>query len=243
VPVQIGQIDALFRYPVKSMRGERLDAAHLGWHGIDGDRRLAFRRLDDASAFPWLTASRVPELILYTPRAHAGDSRDALPTHVRTPDGAELPVFGDALAADIGRRYGSPVQMMNLRNGIFDDASLSVITSNTVREVTRAAGVPADVRRFRPNIVIRSLGTVPFEEEDWLGGVLTFGDAVDAASMAVTMPDVRCAMVNIDPDHGTLTPDVLKAAVRIRQNNAGVYGTVTRAGSLAVGQIVQFQRA
>jgi hypothetical protein len=49
--------------------------------------------------------------------------------------------------------------------------------------------------------------------------------------------------VNIDPDHGTLTPDVLKAAVRIRQNNAGVYGTVTRAGSLAVGQVVQFQRA
>lgn len=40
----IGQIAALFRYPVKSMAGEYLDLAELGWHGIAGDRRLAFRR-------------------------------------------------------------------------------------------------------------------------------------------------------------------------------------------------------
>jgi hypothetical protein len=45
MPIEIGQIEAIFRYPVKSMRGELLDAATLGWHGLDGDRRLAFRRL------------------------------------------------------------------------------------------------------------------------------------------------------------------------------------------------------
>ena len=44
MPIEIGQIEAIYRYPVKSMRGERVDAATLGWHGIDGDRRLAFRR-------------------------------------------------------------------------------------------------------------------------------------------------------------------------------------------------------
>jgi uncharacterized protein YcbX len=47
MPIEIGRIEAIFRYPVKSMRGEPLDAANLGWHGLDGDRRLAFRRLDE----------------------------------------------------------------------------------------------------------------------------------------------------------------------------------------------------
>src|SRR6266513_2685409 len=59
--------EAIFRYPVKSMGGERLEVAKLGWHGLEGDRRLAFRRLDDRSGFPWLTASKLPDLILFSP--------------------------------------------------------------------------------------------------------------------------------------------------------------------------------
>ena len=95
MPVEIGQIEAIFRYPVKSMRGEALDAATLGWHGLEGDRRLAFRRLDERGGFPWLSASQVPELVLFTPRRLDGDG---LPSHVVTPTGDEMPVFGEALA-------------------------------------------------------------------------------------------------------------------------------------------------
>ena len=62
MPVELGQIEAIFRHPVKSMRGERLDVAPLGWHGVDGDRRLAFRRLDEGGGFPWLMASKIPEI-------------------------------------------------------------------------------------------------------------------------------------------------------------------------------------
>ena len=60
MPIHVGQVEAIFRYPVKSMAGERLEAATLGWHGVDGDRRLALRRIDDRSGFPWLTASKLP---------------------------------------------------------------------------------------------------------------------------------------------------------------------------------------
>lgn len=238
VPIKIGQIEAIFRYPVKSMRGEPLDNAALGWHGLDGDRRFAFRRIDERGSFPWLTASRLPELILFTPRRSNDAKGDALPTCVLTPDGEPLPLFGEALAAEVGRRYGARVEMMQLKNGIFDDASVSVITSDTVREVCRLAGKGADVRRFRPNIVVRSTRAVPFEEDEWVGGVLTFGDGDDAPAVAVTMRDVRCAMVNIDPDKGSLAPEVLKAAVHANENNAGVYGTVTRIGRMAVGQTI-----
>lgn len=240
--IEIGHIAAIFRYPVKSMRGEPLESAMLGWHGLDGDRRLAFRKIDDRGGFPWLTASRLPELLLYAPvRADEGDP--ALPTHVRTPRGDELPVFANELATEVGDRFGAPVQMMQLKNGIFDDASISVIALDTVHEIARLAGRDADVRRFRPNIVVRLLRPAPFVEDDWLGGVLSFGDGDDAPAIAVTMRDARCSMINLDPDSARSAPELLRAVVRANENNAGIYGAVTRIGRLAVGQPIRLHAA
>jgi uncharacterized protein YcbX len=242
MPMEIGQIEAIFRYPVKSMRGEPLDSATLGWHGLDGDRRLAFRRLDERGGFPWLSASKLPDLILFTPERGEDGSGEALPTHVRTPEGEEMPVFGEALAADVGRRLGAPVQMMHLNHGIFDEATISVITSATAREVCQLAGRSEDIRRFRPNVLVRSTRAIPFEENQWVGGVLTFGEGDDAPAVSVTMRDIRCAMVNFDPDDASTAPKVLKAVVRTNQNTAGIYGTVTRIGRLAVGQTIVLHR-
>jgi uncharacterized protein YcbX len=224
------------------MRGEPLQAAALGWHGLEGDRRFALRRLHERGGFPWLSAGKLPELILYTPRAGAEGNGEALPTHVLTPEGEALPLFGEALAAEIGRRHGAPVEMMQLRHGVFDDATVSVITSDTVGEVCRLAGTSADARRFRPNILVRSTRAVPFEEDEWVGGVLAFGEDADGPAVSVTLRDVRCSMVNIDPDGGSLAPEMMKAVVRANQNNAGVYGTVTRTGRLEVGQAVVLRR-
>jgi uncharacterized protein YcbX len=239
--IEIAHVEAIFRYPVKSMGGERLETAQLGWHGLDGDRRLAFRRINDRSEFPWLSASKLPDLVRFSPRCQNGASGD-LPTHVRTPDGVEMPVFGEDLATEVGRRYGAPVEMMQLKHGIFDEASISIIASDTVREIGRLAGVSADMRRFRPNIVVRLLRAGPFQEDEWLGGVLSFGGGDDAPAVNVTMRDVRCSMVNLDPDSATPAPEVMKAIVRANENNAGIYGAVTRTGQVAVGQTV-FLRA
>lgn len=239
---EIGQVEGIFRYPVKSMSGERLEAANLGWHGLDGDRRLAFRRIDDHSGFPWLSASKLPDLIRFSPQRREDGAKGDLPSHVRTPEGEEMPVFGDNLAANVGRRCGAVVQMMHLKNGIFDDASVSVIASATVHGIERIAGVYLDVRRFRPNILVRLIQPVPFDEDKWVGGILSFGEEVDAPAIAITSRDLRCSMVNLDPDSANSAPQVMKAVVRANQNNAGVYGTVNRIGRLAVGQSIFFSR-
>lgn len=240
VAIRVGEVEALFRYPVKSMCGELLEVADLGWHGIDGDRRLAFHRGDDRKGFPWLTASKLAELILFVPQRRGPDDGN-LPTHVRTPEGEELPVFGEELAADVGRRHGAPVRMMHLDRGIFDEASISVITSATVEEIGRLAAQPPDVRRFRPNILISTLRSVPFEEDEWVGGVLSFGDRRDGAAIGITNRDVRCSMVNLDPDSARPAADVLKAIVRVRDTKAGIYGTVIRRGRLEAGQPIHFE--
>ncbi len=238
MPIEIGRIEAIFRYPVKSMRGERRETATLGWHGLDGDRRLAFRRINDTSAFPWLTAGKLPSLLLYAPHRDGDGAEADLPTHVRTPSGTEMAVFGEALATEVGGLHGAPVHMMQLKHGIFDEASVSVITPDTVDEIARLSGRPADMRRFRPNIVVRPARSVPFQEDAWVGGVLSFGEGGEGPAICVTTRDVRCSMVNLDPDSAQSAPEVLRTIVRVTQNNAGVYGTVTRIGGLAVGQPV-----
>lgn len=241
--IEIGHVEALFRYPVKSMRGERLESANLGWHGLDGDRRLAFRCMNNVSDFPWLTATKLPELILYGPqRFETKVDRDP-PSHIRTPDNKVMPVFGEDLATDVARRLGSPVQMMHLRNGIFDEASISLIARDTVATITQLAGLEPDVRRFRPNVVVRPLRRGSFQEDVWLGGVLSFGDGNNVAAIAVTIRDVRCAIVNLDPDSASRKPEVLKAVVRANQNCAGVYGAVTRIGRIEIGQPIFLRSA
>jgi len=243
VAIEIGHVEAIFRYPVKSMAAERLEAATLGWHGLEGDRRLALRRIDDRSGFPWLTASKLPDLLLFKPHCRDEGVQGDVPTHVRAPDGDEMPVFGEDLAAEVGRRYKAPVQMMQLNQGIFDEAHISVIAFDTVREIERLSGRDLDVRRFRPNVVVRVLRSAPFQEDEWVGGVLSFGEGDDAPAITVTMRDERCSMVNLDPDSAGPAPEVQKAIVRAHQNTAGIYGTVMRIGRMAVGQTVRLQAA
>ncbi len=243
--MELGRISAIFRYPVKSMAGESLDVARLGWQGIEGDRRLAFRRLADNSEFPWLIASKLPQLLLYKPFRLDGHTAELLPTHVRTPDGKEYELRSDELRKEISGRFGSDLELMNLKSGMFDEATVSVISLATVRSVALESGrgVDAcDLRRFRPNVVIETNGAEPFEEDGWVGRTLMFGDgiseAVPAAAIGVTMRDERCVMVNFDPDTAERDSEVMKTVVRLNENYAGVYGTVVKAGELRVGQVV-----
>lgn len=238
--MELGRISAIFRYPVKSMAGELLDVARLGWYGIEGDRRLAFRRLTDESGFPWLTASKLPQLVLYKPFGLDDSAGEPLPTHVRTPDGKEFELRSDELREEISGRYGSEVELMNLKHGIFDEACISVISLGTVHGVERESGRSLDLRRFRPNVVIETNSAEPFEEDRWVGQTLIFGKNSGAA-LRVIMKDERCVMVNLDPDTAERDSEVMKTVVRMNENYAGVYGTVIRTGELRVGQVVTLE--
>jgi uncharacterized protein YcbX len=158
--VKVGEVEALFRYPVKSMRGELLEGADLGWHGLDGDRRLAFRRATIAavSLADRLHASGADSLCSAAAGPAAGGRSRR--TFARRKE-RSWRFSARNLASGVGRRHGSPVEMMHLNRGIFDEASISVITSATVGEIGRLAAQRPDVRRFRPNILIASLRSFP----------------------------------------------------------------------------------
>jgi uncharacterized protein YcbX len=64
----IGNVDSLWRYPVKSMRGEELQEAFVGFAGVYGDRLFAFKSAASPAGFPYLTGREHEETLLYRPR-------------------------------------------------------------------------------------------------------------------------------------------------------------------------------
>src|SRR5262249_36121672 len=122
--IAVGAVSALYRYPVKSMRGEALDEARLYWHGIEGDRRYAFVRAGNYTSFPWLTAREVPDMLRYTPYlSDPGLPRES-PVRVRTPCGEDVPVESEALRRELESRSGGRVHLLHLNRGAPDSASL-----------------------------------------------------------------------------------------------------------------------
>src|SRR5215471_20471375 len=75
----VGTVDSLWRYPVKSMRGEELDEIFAGFSGIYGDRLFAFKSSASRKGFPYFTAREQTNLLRYRPR-------------FRYPDRAERPI-------------------------------------------------------------------------------------------------------------------------------------------------------
>jgi uncharacterized protein YcbX len=239
--LQLGHVCELVRYPVKSMVGTPTESAFLGWHGLAGDRRYAFRRLTDDSGFPWLSASRCPELVLYRPFGLDESTGEPLPTHVCTPAGTHVELRSVELRSEIAERCGTPVELMRLKYGIFDDAAISVIGLGTIAGIGRAAGVELDRRRFRANIVLETHHVEPFLEDGWVGGRLVFGDSEPRPAVSVTARDVRCMMINLDPETARQDERVMKAVVGLNDNCAGVYATVVRTGMIRVGQTVSLE--
>lgn len=236
--IEVGHVCEIIRYPIKSMAGIATQSAILGWYGLDGDRRLAFRRVGDNSGMPWLTASRLPELLLYHPVGLDESTGEPLPTHVRTPAGSLIELENAELKAEIAERFGSAVDLMKLRHGIFDEAAISVISLTTIAGIGREAGLDLDRRRFRANIVVETERSELFLEDTWVGGMLVFGDSEPRPAVSVIQCDERCVMINLDPETAAKDARIMKTVVRLNKNNAGVYATVVRRGVIHLGDRV-----
>lgn len=224
-----GNVVHLSRYPVKSMRGESLDAAVIGFQGILGDRMYAFVQDGRHGPFPWLTGRECPALLQCEPEWDAGESgRPRL--LVATPGGERLHVESEGLRATIEALAGRRVHLHSDHRGNHDNAYVSIISTATVRAICEAAGVPADYRRFRMNVVA-DVGDEPFREAEWVGRPVQLGEA----RLIVTEQDKRCQMITLQPESGDCTPAVLEQAAKKNQLFAGVYASVAVGGRVAVG--------
>lgn len=234
----VGRVQRIYRYPVKSMAAESLSGASLGWNGLEGDRRFAFRRAGSTSGFPWLTGRNLPRLITYRPHFAETESSSRDNLRVLTPEGDDLGISSDDLHDNIASAHGADVELTHIERGIFDEAHVSIISTRSIAALELDVTRSLDERRFRPNLVVETFDSAAYAEETWVGRILTFGQGVDAPAVSVTHRDKRCVMINLDPDTAEADARVLKTVVRTRDKCTGVYGAVVRTGVIEEGDLI-----
>jgi hypothetical protein len=255
----IGKVDSLWRYPVKSMRGEELDEAFAGFPGIYGDRVFAFRSSANHSGFPYLTARDQRRLLQYRPRFRFPDkaarpvnlieaeSKNANPlsadlaelvVDVETPDGKMLaigdPALIEMLRADIDQKH--QVTLMQSQRAMTDCRPVSIFSLQSAQQLGGETGMPVDKRRFRANVYVDLTSAKGFAENELVGRSVRIGPK---AVITILERDSRCMMITLDPDTGEQTPAILKKVARAHDGMAGVYGAVLVEGMLRNGDSVE----
>jgi uncharacterized protein YcbX len=257
----IGRVDSLWRYPVKSMRGEELEEAFLGFPGIYGDRLYAFRNSASPKGFPYLTGRQLQEMVRYRPRfRNAGMAarppnvveataiaQGATPLYadpadmtvdVETPSGKVLAIDDAELIRVLREGVGRDRTLALLRSdrALTDSRPVSLFSIQTVQQLGRESGVTADKRRFRTNIYLDLEGAAGFAEDALVGRSVRIGSR---ATISVLELDPRCKMVTLDPDTGESNPELLRTITQAHNGMAGIYGAVLVEGTLRKGDAVE----
>jgi MOSC domain-containing protein len=255
----IGKVDGLWRYPVKSMRGEELDEAFAGFSGIYGDRLFAFRSSASPTGFPYLTAREQRRLLQYRPHFRYPDKaarpinlteaekmganpvsadRADLMVDVETPDGKTLaiddPALMDMLRADIDQKH--QLTLMRSERALTDCRPVSIFSLQSARQLAEETGMPMDKRRFRANIYVDLTSAEGFAENEFVDRSLRIGPKV---VVTVLERDPRCVMITLDPDSGERTPAILKKVAQAHDGMAGVYSAVLVEGLVHKGDSVE----
>jgi uncharacterized protein YcbX len=263
----VGVVDELWRFPVKSMGGEKLEKAPVSDHGVLGDRAAALLDLETnelVSAsnrhFPGLMDWRAT----YVEPPEGG--RTLPPIRITGPDGASALSGSPALADLLSSRFGRPVSLVRVApdgyrrkqaaffagigldclapsGSLVDLCPLSVISRATLDELSRSRPSSSfDPRRFRMNVLITTTGG-GFVEHAWQGRWLTLGQV----RLRIALPDPRCVMTTLPQDGLPKDPAILRTVAEMNslpvgtggpQPCAGVYATVARSGLVGTGDRV-----
>jgi uncharacterized protein len=254
--MKVGRVESLWRYPVKSMRGESLQEAFVGFPGVYGDRLYAFHSSAAPKGFPYLTGREQQNMLLYRP-TYRHPNRLARPSNlaeaeaigsgltpvyhqpadllvdVETPSGERLAIDDPVLISRLCEGIRD-VQLTLLRSdrAMTDCRPISIISISTVRQLSHELGVDLDKRRFRANVYVELESGKAFGEDEFVGRMLQIGAK---AVTAVVNRDARCKMITLDPDTAEANPEVMKRLARDHEGKAGVYGVVVVEGIIRPG--------
>lgn len=257
----VGSVVSMWRYPVKSMLGEELNATEVMERGLMGDRAYA---LVDAETGAIISA-KLPRKwsVLFNCRA-ALNSPDQV--KITLPDGSV--VMGDRADVNeiLSEAFGRKVKLSTAApaepsiemytpdiegipdadaetnaairpNTFFDAATVHLLTTATLNQFQSLQPTSRfEPRRFRPNFVIQPAnGATGFVENDWVGKTLAIGDEV---RLSVTEPCPRCVMTTMPQSELPNDVDILRTIVKQNQGHVGIYASVLQGGKIQRGDRV-----
>lgn len=235
-----GTVAGLWRYPVKSMGGERVPALRVDARGAAGDRTHAVWGRPRADADPRaLTARETKGLLRWQASYAEADPEPSTPPPPRLvdPDGTTIgwedPELAERLAADLDHRT---VRLERDLAGQQDlERSLLVTTSASLRALASELGAPVTLDRFRTNVHL-DLDAPAWAELGWEGGRIAFGGGVE---LELLHPCERCVIPTrqVEPD-GELSrwPALLTHLVSRHGRCFGMNARVVVAGRIAAGE-------
>ena len=251
----IGNVESLWRYPVKSMRGEELDEAFASYSGIYGDRVFAFRSSANHKGFPYFTARDQRRLLQYRPRFRYPDkaarpinlseaeSKGANPlladleelmVDVETPNGKTLAIDDPALIEELGTNTDRQhdITLMQSQRAMTDCSPISIFSLQSAQQLADETRVPIDKRRFRANVYVDLASENGFAEDKLVGRSVRVGPKT---VITILKRDSRCVIITLDPETGEQTPVILKKVAQAHDGMAGVYGAVLVEGMIHKG--------
>lgn len=257
----IGTIETLWRYPVKSMRGEELPEVFMGFSGVYSDRCYAFKNSSARKGFPYLSATAQEQMLRYRPQfRHAERSTrppnlaeamsispgvnpanaepDDVLLDVVTPSGAVLAVDDPALQEMLveGLRGENQLTLVRSDRALTDCRPVSLISLQTIRQLEAELGIPLDKRRFRANMYLDLKSDSGFAEDQLVGRKLRIGSN---ATVMIIERDPRCKMISLDPETAEHNPEVLRKVASAHETYAGVYCAVLVEGMLTQGDPIE----
>lgn len=257
----VGTVESLWRYPVKSMRGQELDELFAGYGGIYGDRLFAFESSAAPRGFPFFTGREKRNMIRYQPRfrypekaarpLNFTEARELSPNvnpisagaaglmiDVETPDGKTFAIDDPKLIDHLRSNTDVKHELTLLRSekAITDCRPVSIFAVQSARKLGDETGMTVDKRRFRANIYLDLSSSGGFAEDEFVGKSLRIGSNV---VVAVLQRDARCMMITLDPDTAEKSPAILKAVAQAHDGMAGVYGAILIEGLIRKGDPVE----
>jgi hypothetical protein len=232
----LGRVAALWRYPVKSMRGEALQNLVIDKHGAIGDRFFALKDSDGRLGSGKTTKRfrQIEGLLGFTASTIDGV------VVVRCPDGRTMRADDPGLGSILSVSCGTAIKIESEDQDHVmhrDSAPLHLLTEASIAWLrTRLPNVAIDARRFRPNIVIASEATGLVEQE-WLGRAIAIGDEL---VIKAVRPTVRCVMTTQPQAELGAAPAVLRELAEDNAASLGIYAEVLHPGTVRVGDALCF---
>jgi uncharacterized protein len=236
--IQVGRVTETTVYPFKGMRGLSVDEILLKSVSVVGDRRFALTEIGSLQVPTLIDTIKYPGLLKYSPYFDDPSNLKSSAVMVRTPEGKEYSADSTELVEEISKVTGKTLAVITLGRGAYHSMPVSLLSLGSVKEMEKNIGTAIDVRRFRENVVIETVNGLPYEEDSWIGKLLSFGDTEDGAIIAVVKPDHRCATIDLDPETGEHNSSILKSVVKTHDKNLGVYCTIVKEGIIRMGDTI-----
>ncbi|MGB3295598.1 MAG: MOSC N-terminal beta barrel domain-containing protein [Phormidesmis sp.] len=256
----VGTLESLWRYPVKSMRGEELSEVFVSFGGVIGDRLYSLTTDSGNPGFPWHTARDQETLLLYKPQYKQESTTlkpknleaaqnmapginplypetEAFAVEVETPEGETYRLDESFLEHIKSLTDDQTLKLRFTQKSQYDCRPLSLFSVQLQDSLTEELSMEIDKRRFRANFYVSwNDDKPPLYENELIGKRLKVGDRLE---ITVLERDPRCKMITLDPDTSQANPDIIKHIARTREGYAGVYGAVLVEGIVKSGDAIE----